>query len=135
MQVSRLPQILFFFLFFFIFLFFFLFAFPFFLPASGIAGTEVPVCCKPDQNNVVWSFWDIKRRRFGFFIFFFKPIQNNVVLDLSHLSKRRRFELPQSKTTSFWTTRVFKKKTILASKTTLFCTRKGQNDVVLAAEP
>ena len=87
-QVSILPQILFFF---FIFLFFFLFVFPFFLPASGIAETEVPVCCKPDQNDVVWSLWDSKRRRFGFFIFIFKPIQNNIVLDLSHLSKRRRF--------------------------------------------
>ena len=72
MQVSHLPQIHFFFLFFFIFLFFFLFIFPFFLPASGIAGTEVPVFCKSDQNDVVWSLWDIKRCCFGIFILFFK---------------------------------------------------------------
>ena len=45
------------------------------------------------------SFW-------FFFFFFFKSIQNDVVLDLSHLPKRRRFELPQSKTTSFWTATV-----------------------------
>ena len=41
-QISRLPQILLFFLCFFIF---FLIVFSFFLPASGIAGTEGPVCC------------------------------------------------------------------------------------------
>ena len=44
---------------------------------------------RPKQRRLVYlgrkttSFWS--------FFFFFKPIQNDVVLDLSHLSKRRHF--------------------------------------------
>ena len=42
----------------------------FFFAVVTIAGTRVPVCCNSGQNNVVWSLWDIKQRRFGLFYFF-----------------------------------------------------------------
>ena len=59
-----------FFLFFFRFLFFFVWFF--FLGVVTFAGTRVLVCWNSGQNDVVWSLWDIKRRRFGFFFIFLK---------------------------------------------------------------
>ena len=42
-----------------------------FLGAITFAGTRVLVCW--NSNDVVWSLWDIKRRRFGLFYFFKTP--------------------------------------------------------------
>ena len=39
-----------------------------FLGAIMFAGTRVLVCW--NSNDVVWSLWDIKRRRFGLFLSF-----------------------------------------------------------------
>ena len=122
----------------------FVFFFPF-LGAIRFAGTGVLVCW--NSNDVIWSIWDIKRRRFGLFKFFktppkttsfgtksliqttsfwisdLKQFQNDVVLDFGS-PKQCRFGM----------CRELKKK-LLPSKTTPFCIRKVQNDVVLAAEP
>ena len=122
----------------------FCFFFPFWAP-SRFAGTRVLVCW--NSNDVIWSLWDIKRRRFGLFYFFktppkttsfgtksriqttsfwiseLKQFQNDVILDFG-----------SPKQCCFGMCRELKKK-LLPSKTTPFCIRKVQNDVVLAAEP
>ena len=55
-----------------------------------IVRTRVPLFCKSGQNDVLWSLWDIKRRRLTFYLFFLRhpkmtlfrtaSVQNDVVL-------------------------------------------------------
>ena len=91
------------------------------------------------QNGVVLSFFEPKRRRFGFANFFLKLClyQNDVVLDKTaskqrrfgaafKYPKQRRFAVVMSKTTSFWL--LFKKK--IKKEMTSFCLWKKRNDVV-----
>ena len=63
--------------------------------SSCLLQTRPKRSCLVSLRHKTTSFWS--------FYLFFKPIQNDVVLDLSHLSKRRRFGFKSLiQTTSFW---------------------------------